>query len=193
MNNHRVNYAYIVTIVHGKSEYKIVEYVYQTIRQSNKNIYAKRSGKNFSSIQINGLEKLLQSYPFNSINNFITHFSNIEVENKKIKNLKIAIIMDTDDCSHQTKEKFLDKSLFINHPLYEYIMPIHNTENLEDVFRKCSIKIPNSKREDYSKIFPQRGITSLEAINQVNKKLKSKPQATNMPEFFDYCLKNKYN
>ena len=55
--------------------------------------------------------------------------------------------MNTDDCDHQAKQNFLDKSLFQGHPLYDYILPINYTENLEDVFNKCTIEYPNKNKK----------------------------------------------
>lgn len=184
----KINNSFIVTIVHGKSEYKIVEYIYQAIKQSNKNIFANNKGR--QSIQITGLQKVFNKRPFDSIDNFKNHFTNVVVEKGKLKNLKIAIIMDTDDCTSAIKIQYLDKSLFSGHPLHEYILPIHNTENLEDVFNKCSIDYPRSKKGDYAKIFPKKGVLPLESIKSVNEKLKLRPHATNLPDFIDYCIKN---
>ena len=188
MNRPKVNYAHIVTVVHGKTEYQIVEYIYQAIRQPKKNIYAKDGGN--QSIQINGLMTLLNTAPFDTYENFTNHFANLKIDKGKILDFKLAFIMDTDDCTSDTKQRYLDKSLFKGHHLYDYIMPIHLSENLEDVLTICDIKYPDSKKRNYSQIFIHRGKSQLESIATINEKLKTKPVATNLPKYLDYCINN---
>ena len=47
--------------------------------------------------------------------------------------------MDTDDCDETTKSKYISGELFEGHPLKEYIVPVYNVSNLEDVMIKAGI------------------------------------------------------
>ncbi|TKZ15846.1 hypothetical protein EZH24_13855, partial [Brachyspira catarrhinii] len=73
-------------------------------------------------------------------------------DNQIDKNFKIFIIMDTDDCTAQQKSEFINKNMFKNHWAYNYIVPIYNDDNLENVLIKATIEVENKK--DYIKIFP---------------------------------------
>ena len=55
---------------------------------------------------------------------------------KGLKNFKLFIIMDTDDCDEITKSKYISRELFEGHPLKEYIVLVYNVSNLEDVMIK---------------------------------------------------------
>lgn len=49
--------------------------------------------------------------------------------------------MDTDDCDENTKSKYISGELFEGHPLKEYIVPVYNVSNLEDVMIKAGIMV----------------------------------------------------
>lgn len=57
--------------------------------------------------------------------------------------------MDTDDCDEITKSKYISGELFEGHPLKEYIVPVYNVSNLEDVMIKAGImvkRIPDAQK-----------------------------------------------
>ncbi len=104
--------------------------------------------------------------------------------------------MDTDDCEEDAKRKYISGEMFKGHILHEYIIPIYNITNLEDVMIKAGIiveKIPNSQKGTYySRIFPINAEPlSIDTINQVQTfatKIKDIKE-TNMLEFIEYCYK----
>jgi hypothetical protein len=104
--------------------------------------------------------------------------------------------MDTDDCTEATKEKFISGALFEGLPLKEYIVPIYNISNLEDVMLKAGImvkRIPDAQKGTYySKIFPiNTDPVSVDTVNQVRAfatKIKGIKE-TNMLSFIEYCFK----
>lgn len=49
------------------------------------------------------------------------------------------IIIDTDDCNENLKEKYISGEIFQNHILQKYIVPIYNISNLEDIMLKTKI------------------------------------------------------
>lgn len=48
--------------------------------------------------------------------------------------------MDVDDCSVEQRNNFKNRKMFRDHWAYEYIVPIHNTMDLEQVLTDCGIK-----------------------------------------------------
>ena len=114
---------------------------------------------------------------------------------KKLKNFKLFIIMDTDDCDQSTKEKYISGELFRGHALQEYIVPIYNIKNFEDVMIKAGImvkRIPaTEKGHYYSKIFPINvHPLNCDTINQVKTfahRIKGVKE-TNLLEFVEYCI-----
>ena len=70
-------------------------------------IIGKEKGQ--KSIQINGLQNLFnKDKRLSAYNDFITYFSDVEIEGKKNKiasYFKIFVIMDTDDCSDEQRKK----------------------------------------------------------------------------------------
>lgn len=85
--------------------------------------------------------------------------------------------------------------MFREHPLQEYIVPIYNITNLEDVMIKAGImikRIPDSEKGAYySKIFPINteplSSDTLRQIRLFASKIKGVKQ-TNMLEFIEYCF-----
>ena len=139
MPSNSLNYTKAAVIVHGKSEFHIVRYIYTNLHLSVK-IIAENKGR--SSIQINGLKDYLNKKPFRSLSAFAEEYSvEYDRKRKKLNNFKLFIIMDTDDCSDKMKEEYITKSLFKNHPLEKYIVPIYNISNLEDVMIKAGIMV----------------------------------------------------
>lgn len=103
--------------------------------------------------------------------------------------------MDTDDCSEKVKEEYISGEMFRGHPLQEYIVPIYNIRNLEDVMIKAGImtkRIPDSQKGTYySKIFPINtepvSVDTLFQIRTFASKIKGLQQ-TNLLEFVEYCF-----
>lgn len=180
----------ILIITHGKSEYDIFTFIQQA---SGKSIYvfADHQGHQFKSIQITSLLLKLNKAPFNKIKHFKNRFDNIEYNGDELPNdFNVFIIMDTDDCTVKQKENFLNKEMFKGHWLYNYINPIHNSENLEDVLLHAKINYPKSKRSNYGEIFrSKRTQPKLEAIIEINELLKRYPIRTNMHLAIEACIK----
>lgn len=193
--NYKENYVNGVVICHGKSELLMVRYISSNLHLRVKP-YAKDKGK--YSIQITALKKLLTSKPFNKQSTFVAEYPIEEVgkgKNKKLANFKLFIIMDTDDCTEQQRQDYLSKKMFEDHWLHEYIVPIVNTPNLEDVLTEVGMmpkKIRNDdKGEYYSKVFPvnEKPLSddTLKEVLTLQGFVK-KSKNTNLPLFIDYCL-----
>ena len=188
-----LNYTRCVVIVHGKSEYHIVRYIYTNLHLPLK-IYARDKGRH--SIQINSLNTLLKKKPFHSLKAFAQEYAiEYEKKTKELKNFKLFIIMDTDDCDEKTKQDYISGRLFQGTPLSNYIVPIFNTNSLEDAMLKAGIMTKRiasaEKGEYYSKIFPIN--TAPHSINTINEvrmfadEIK-KVRETNLVEFVEYCI-----
>jgi hypothetical protein len=160
-------------------------------------IISKSKGEN--SIQINGIRRLLdKDRRFSSQNGFLREFPDVEikVENRKKildSNLKIFIIMDTDDCTEETKKKYISKELFKGHWAYEYIYPVFNSPELETIMEKAGIKFVkkgDERKKEYIKIFPtDRKYMNKESVELRDFSDKLKPiENTNLNEFIDFCL-----
>lgn len=103
--------------------------------------------------------------------------------------------MDTDDCSEKTREDYISGKLFENSCLKDYIVPIYNSPNIEEIMVKSGImakRIPDSEKGSYySKIFPINqdpfSNDTLDQIRLFSKKLENVKE-TNLLEYVHYCL-----
>ncbi len=193
-----LKYLKCIVIVHGKSEKQICEYIKLNLRQKME-IISRSNGEN--SIQINGIRKMLdKDSRFSTQNGFIKHFSDVEImtiKRKKVisSDVKIFIIMDTDDCTEETKKKYISKDLFKGHWAYDYIFPIFDSPELETIMEKAGIKFEKKgeeRKKEYIKIFPtdkrylhNEGVE----LQDFSNKLKA-INDTNLDEFIDYCVSN---
>ena len=186
-------YKKAAVMVHGKSERFLASYIYTNLHLP---VIIIDNNRGKSSIQINGLQKIFNSKPYNNLKSFAETYS-IEYDKKDnaLKNFKLFIIMDTDDCSEKAREDYISGKMFESSCLKEYIVPIYNSPNLEEVMIKAGIipkRISDSEKGSYySKVFPinQDPLTNdtLEQIRLFSDKL-SKVKETNLLEYVDYCL-----
>lgn len=196
MIKRRPNYLKCIVIVHGKSEKQICDYIKSKLR-FHMEIISKEKGQ--KSIQINGLQNLFnKDKRLSTYNDFLTYFSSVELEGKKNKiasYFKIFIIMDTDDCSDEQRKKYISKELFKGHWAYDYIIPIFNSPDLENVMVKAGIKFEkkgDERKKEYIKIFP----TDKKYIRNESIELDSfakdliTVKETNMEKFINYCIQN---
>ena len=186
-------YKKAAVMVHGKSERFLASYIYTNLHLP---VVIIDKDKGRSSIQINGLKKTLGRKPFNSLKSFAEEYSvEYDKKEKKLRNFKLFIIMDTDDCSDKTREDYISGRLFENSCLKDYIVPIFNSPNLENVMIKAGImtkRIPDSQKGSYySKIFPinQNPFSNdtLDQIRLFSGKLENIKE-TNLLEYVHYCL-----
>ena len=198
MTRRKPNYLKCIVIVHGKSEKQICNYIKSKLR-FHMEIIGKEKGQ--KSIQINGLQNLFnKDKRLSAYNDFITYFSDVEIEGKKNKiasYFKIFVIMDTDDCSDEQRKKYISKELFKGHWAYDYIVPIFNSPDLENTMVKAGIKFEkkgDERKKEYIKIFPTdkkyMKNESLE-LSSFAKNL-SMINETNMESFINYRIQNSY-
>ena len=202
--SYRGNYLKAIVIVHGKSELQMCNFIKNKLRLNNIHIISKDNGKH--SIQISSVMKRLKDKDINTFENFKNTYNDyLEIKDNKTiidKNFKIFIIMDTDDCKNEEeKNNFINKNMFKNYWAYDYdyIVPIYNITNLEDVLIKAKIidkyTIKNKKdKKDYIKIFPitKQDIESDTAqIEEFYKKLLKVKEISNMHIFIKFCLDNR--
>ena len=188
-----LQYTRCAVIVHGKSEFHLTRFIYTNLHLPVK-IISKDKGK--GSIQINGLRDWLNKKSFKTLSAFAKEYSvEYDKKEKKLKNFKLFIIMDTDDCSENAMKDYISGEMFRGHPLFEYITPIYNITNLEDVMIKAGIMVKrisdSEKGTYYSRIFPINtepvSNDTLKQIRTFAAKIKG-VQQTNMLEFVEYCF-----
>ena len=196
MRKRKPDYLKCIVIVHGKSEKQICSYIKSKLR-FHMDIISRNNGE--SSIQINGLTNFMNSDSrLKDINGFLKAYEDAEYSGKGKKRtlasyFKIFTIMDTDDCSDEQREKYINKEMFKKHWAYDYIVPIFNTPELESVMVKAGIhftKKGEERKKEYIKIFPtSQKYTQNESIelNHFACDLK-KVKNTNLDEFIEYCL-----
>ena len=186
----RLSYLKGLVICHGKSEKLICDFIKSNLRIQIE-IDSDKKGK--KSIQITSIMKFLSGEKYKNIASFKNKFDDIEQikDKKKLPSyFKIFIIMDTDDCNENQKKFFKDKSMFNEHWLYDYIVPIYNDSNLEEVLVDAGIKFQksgNERKTEYPKVFPMNGISDVEGIKKFGKAL-GNSKKTNMEEFINFCL-----
>ena len=103
-----LNYCKAVVIVHGKSEYLMVQHIKSSLHLPIE-IYAKKKGNN--SIQITSLMLVLNNSIFKTKKSLERNYD-IEKEKNKYKNFKIFTIMDTDDCNEKKQKEYINKEMF---------------------------------------------------------------------------------
>lgn len=190
----QLNYTKAVVIVHGKSEKQICQYIKNKLRLKME-IFSDKNGE--KAIQITSLKNTLNNKIFKSYRTLTRVFEDIETkEDDKtfVDDFKIFIIMDTDDCTEEQKETFINKEMFKEHWAYNYIVPIYNIPKLESVLEKANIpftKTGNKRKKEYIKLFPtdpKYEKTDQIQIKELLDKLK-KQKNTNLNEFLEFCLK----
>lgn len=145
-------YTEILVVVHGKSEYELATYIRSNLRIKLA-IEAENKGKN--SIQINSLKNIFGNTVFSSKKNFLQKYTDLNIDSKKrINKLSIYTIMDIDDCTPEEFNNYKNKSMFSSHWLYDYIIPIYNIRNLEDVLEKSGVPFERKNKGNYVNIFP---------------------------------------
>lgn len=188
-----LNYTKCAVIVHGKSEIHLVKYIYTNLHLPVK-IISRGNGR--ESIQINGLKDFLNKRNFLSLSAFAKEYTiEYDKKTKTLKNFKLFLIMDTDDCTEAAKTEYISGKMFRGHPLQEYIVPIYNINNLEDVMIRANImtkRIRDSQKGNYySRIFPINteplNVDTLKQIQIFASKIKNVKQ-TNLLEFIEYCF-----
>ena len=147
------------------------------------------------------MKNILNKRPFNDLKTFSDEYGiEYDKKTKKLKNFKLFIIMDIDDCSREVKEKYKFGELFEGHILKDYIVPIYNDPDIDAVFINADIiskKVfeahKHKKGSYYKKIFSNYNKSSNYDASKEIKSYKQKisgVRGTNMIEFIDYCLKN---
>lgn len=191
----KFNYLKAVVIVHGKSELQMCKFIKRNLRIKMEFI-SKDSGK--SSIQITSLKDRLNGKDIKDFNSFFKKYEDeIEIINDKLStNFKMFIIMDTDDCSEEEKNNYKNKTMFKKHWAYNYICPIYNDGNLEEVLIEAGIKYKSKSfkkmKREYIEIFPtDRNKKDAIQIEEFYKKLLKVKDISNMHEFIKFCLENK--
>lgn len=191
MAKNKKNYLRAIVMVHGKSELQICSFIKSNLKIKLE-IESDQKGK--KSIQITSIMNRLNGKKFNDFTYFKTYFDDIEYKKKKLLNFHFFIIMDTDDCTDEQKVNFLNKNMFKGHWLYDYIVPINNSPNLEKVLIKASVPFKSQKdsdmKKEYIELFPtakSSEVREKEQIKELIAKLK-KISETNMEEFFQYCI-----
>lgn len=189
----KLNYTKAVIIVHGKSEKQICQYIKNKLRLKIE-IFSDKNGE--KAIQITSLKYTLSNTIFKSYKTFARTFLDIETkEDGKtfIDDFKIFIIMDTDDCTEEQKEAFINKEMFKNHWAYNYIVPIYNIPELETVLERANIPFTKTgikRKKEYIKLFPTDSKYEKNDQIQIKELLdKLKKQSnTNLNEFLEFCL-----
>lgn len=152
--NKQINYLKAIIICHGASEYHIARHIKSNLRLK---LDVDANNKGESSIQIKSILNFLSNNSYKSEKHFIKKYKHDLINGKIHIDFKIFIIMDTDDeeLTHTDIENFKNKNMFRGHWAYNYIEPIFNIRNLEEVLIKAKIidkKFENKK--EYAKIFP---------------------------------------
>lgn len=190
-NKREPSYTRALIINHGKSEVQICKYIRQKLRLSIE-IYADKNGE--KSIQITSLFNTLNNAIFKNLDDFLREYPKVNVKGKGnkrvIQNFKLFIIMDTDDCTIEQKNNYINKSMFKKHWAYRYIVPIYNITNLEDVMKECNIKYETVIKKEYIKIFPTDKKYKKSDTIQLTEFMQSlqKTKKSNLEKLIEYCL-----
>lgn len=182
-----------MVIAHGKTESDICRWIRSNLRIPME-IHDRNKGRN--SIEITSLMNELESMPFKNFKNFKNKYPKVNTLKKELIEFKIFPIMDIEKCYDSSIiEKYMDGSMFKNHWLANYIMPIYNITKIEDVFKNANLTYAESDKEkrNYNKIFPvnNSGVKDDEVIRICCEELKKadpEKRKSNIQDFFNECL-----
>lgn len=184
-----IKYTRAVIICHGKSELILVQNIKSNLRLKIE-IDSKNNGD--SSIQITSLLHFLKTKGYKGINTILKKFPYIEHNKDKLLNFKLFIIMDIDE--KELTEKMIDnyknKEMFKSYDYYDYIVPIYNDKNLDDVLIKLGYAIDvKHKVTSYTKIFPGKN-GDYESFKQLKERIKKSKNSNLIVllEYLDSCL-----
>lgn len=177
-------YTRAVIICHGKSEVIFTKNIRSNLRLKIE-IDSKNNGE--GSIQITSLIKFPRTKGYSGIKSILRKFINIEHKKNKLLNFKLFIIMDVDE-PELTKEiidNYKNKTMFKEFDYYDYIVPIYNDKNLDDVLIKLDYAVDiKCKVASYQKIFSGKN-GDYESFKQLKEKIKTSKNS-NLIELFDY-------
>ncbi len=194
--NYSKSYLKAIVICHGKSEKQMCDFIKSNLRLK---IHIEADKKGEKSIQITSLMNTLSGLYYKNKNGFFNYFDDAEKldgKQKLMPTFKVFIIMDTDDCTDEQQKAFVDKTMFLDHWLYDYIVPIYNTPELESVLVAAGIQFQRksvARKKEYVKIFPTDPKYQTNDVLQLQdfQKALEKCQNTNMNEFVSFCLQCK--
>lgn len=155
-------------------------------------IDAKKNGN--QSIQITSLNDFLNNRDLSTLTEFKKKL-HLNVKNREILNFKVFIIMDFDEKEYteEIKNNYLNKSMFKNHFLYDYIVPIYNYKNFDEIMIDAGYDIDTSKKaSSYRKIFPGKNGDFNEFLEIKRNISKVSSTKTNIMVLLDY-LEEQYN
>lgn len=153
--------------------------------------------KRKTSIQIDGLLHELKTNfaDLSALNNNRKISLPIEKNRIATDDFKIFTIMDTDDCSNP--EKYITGALFDQYKLKDYVVPIYNKDNLEQILYSCGLipKIFNDseKVKEYGKLFPISRTPLGKSGSKINDmqtmaNILRENRNTNMEKLLDYFI-----
>ena len=182
------NFCKGVIIVHGKSELLLAEHIKSNLHLPIE-IYSQKNGK--TSIQIDNLMTILGNNDFKNKTSIRRKYI-IEEKDKRFVHFFIMPIMDLDDTTEEKILKYKSREMFKNHWLSQYIIPIWNNKNLDQVLFDLKLidRIPNDKEKgrEYKKLFPvNKGKTEMDNVKILLNKFR-KSKNTNMDVFISKCL-----
>lgn len=191
MKSREIHYTSCLIICHGKSEKELFGTIKQNLRLKIE-IDSEKNGE--KSIQINSLNRFLDNHKYGKRTGFLRYFRDIElVKGKPSPNFKIFTVMDTDDKEKDINLiKYLNKEMFKGHHLYDYIVPIYNTPDLEHVFEEIGHKFKNKgeeRKKEYKNLLKEYPTPDLARnyLKTLEQKL-SKSQNTNMNNVIEFIL-----
>lgn len=98
--------------------------------------------------------------------------------------------IDEKELTEKMIEDYKSKEMFKNYDYYDYIVPIYNDKNLDDVLMKLGYKIDlKHKTSSYTKIFPGKN-GDYESFKQLKENIKKSKNSNliDLLEYLDSCV-----
>lgn len=178
-----INYCRGIIIVSKEDDYYFFEYIKTNLHLP---IYIFYDNK----VTIDNIAKEIKKGFFTTQSKLKRRFF-VEEKNKVVVNFFVMPIIRSDS-DEAKKFKYLNKKVFENIWLNQYILPIFYDKNLKDLFYELDLINLNERNkfqsDCYNKIVPiknlQESINSIEKIGNELKQL----DCTNLELFFEKCL-----
>ena len=183
-----MSHSDIVVIAHGRSEMIMAKAVMKVLRLQI-TVFNPYDGR--QDVAIGNILDVMDKNGFRDERTIHKKFPDLNYEmrgNPHIPGLKIFPIMDIDSYGRM-KRAYETGNMFKEYPFRNRIYPIFNDPNLDDVLKELGYKVDtngSNKVTSYHSIFDNMDD---EGLFELSSSMKEHPDMTNLPIFFETCLR----
>lgn len=185
-----MSHSDIVVIAHGRSEMIMAKAVMKALRLQI-TVFNPYDGK--QDVSIGNILDIMDKNGFREEHTIHKKFPDLNYESKgnpHMPDLKIFPVMDIDSYG-KMKKSYETGNMFKDYPFSNRIFPIFNDPNLDEVLKELGYKVDtngSNKVTSYHEIFDNMDDNG---FFELYGSMKEYPDMTNLPVFFETCLRMK--